>query len=424
MECESAAVGCLPGRILVVEDDRQILAIISLLLEDEGYEVHTAPDGRQALTHLREGPNTDLIILDLMLPALDGWEFRAIQREDPVLAAIPVLAVSADSSAKAAAIDATAFLRKPFGAEDLLGRVDKILRDRVHTQLRTAETGRFVALGRLAAEATHEISNPLCAVVANVSNIEQLVRRMDAVVAELPGLEAAMDPAALAQRGRAAVMDMRDAVRDLRVGTERMTRVLEDLRRRTSKRDEPFLPVDLGAVLESAIALTSHEIRQRARLVVEVPAGLAVRGHEVRLGQLFTNLLINAAHAIPKGHVDENQISIVARADAQAVTVEVTDTGSGITPEVRARLFEPFFTTKPSGVGTGLGLSICQSIVREHLGGIDVNSEPGHGSSFVVSLPLEAPRAVAVVRSPVERRPPPGRPPVRVFRAGPVTRRS
>ncbi|HXU83559.1 MAG TPA: response regulator, partial [Polyangia bacterium] len=149
MESESTSAATLPGRILVVEDDRQILAIISLLLEDEGYEIVTASDGKQALARLRDGPNPDLIILDLMLPALDGWEFRTIQRADPELSRIPVLAVSADSSAKAEAIDATSFLRKPFGAEDLLERVHKILSERVRMEARMAETERLVSLGKL-----------------------------------------------------------------------------------------------------------------------------------------------------------------------------------------------------------------------------------------------------------------------------------
>jgi len=186
MESESTSAVALPGRILVVEDDRQILAIVSLLLEDEGYEIVTASDGRQALARLREGANPDLIILDLMLPSLDGWEFRAIQRADPELARIPVLVVSADASAKARAIDATSFLRKPFGVDDLLDRVRRILSERVRMEARMAETERLVSLGKLAAEATHEMSNPLGSVVANVASIEQLVHRMKDVVHTLP----------------------------------------------------------------------------------------------------------------------------------------------------------------------------------------------------------------------------------------------
>jgi signal transduction histidine kinase len=395
MQSESACAAALPGRILVVEDDRQILAIISLLLEDEGYEVLTATDGKQALARLREGLSPDLIILDLMLPTLDGWEFRAIQRADPALGAIPVLVVSADSSAKAAVIDASGFLRKPFGAEDLLGRVNQLLRERVRTEVRSAENRRLVALGRLAAEATHEISNPLCAVVANVSLIERLVHRVKDFVAGLPS---PADPALL-DGGRAAVVEVGEAVRDLRVGTDRMTRVLHDLRGRMGKRDQPFTTVDVRAVLEAAVALTRHEIGPRAQLRTQLPPGeLLVRGNEVRLGQLFTNLLLNAAHAIPRDRAHENEIVIAARSGPQALTVEVRDTGRGISPEVRARLFEPFFTTKPEGMGTGLGLSICQAIVREHLGDIEVASEPGRGTTFTITLPTEAPQRAAAAR--------------------------
>ena len=393
MESESTSAASLPGRILVVEDDRQILAIVSLLLEDEGYEIVTASDGRQALARLRDGATPDLIILDLMLPALDGWEFRTIQRADPELSQIPVLAVSADSSAKAAAIDATSFLRKPFGAEDLLARVHKILSEQVRIEARMAETERLVALGKLAAEATHEMSNPLGSVVANVASIEQLVHRMKDIVHTLPrDLDRPVE-ADLVAEGRAMVGDMQETVRDIRVGTERMTRALNELRS-TRPETHPFGPVDIRAVLEAAIALSAHEIKPRARLVTDFPVSPpAVRGSEFRLGQLFSNLLINAAHAIAPGNESANRICISVAPGRQNLVVEITDTGNGMSQEVLARLFEPFFTTKPAGAGTGLGLPICKAIVQEHLGRIDVESELGQGSTFRVTLPLDRPRS-------------------------------
>jgi len=398
MESEWASAASLPGRILVVEDDRQILAIISLLLEDEGYEVQTATDGQQALARLQEGATPDLIILDLMLPALDGWEFRTIQRADPTLARIPVLAVSADSSAKAQAIDATSFLRKPFGAEDLLARVHKILSDRVRMEARMAETERLVALGRLTAEATHEMSNPLGSVVANVASIEEMIQRMRGIVDELHRRGESPEEIPLVDQGRETVGDMAETVRDIRVGTDRMARALDDLR---SKRtgEYPFGAVDLRAVLEAAIALTAHELRDRARLVTDFAGPPpAVRGNEFRLGQLFTNLLINAAHAIPRGNPLDNLVTIGVYPGPHDLTVEIGDTGQGMTPEVRARLFEPFFTTKAAGQGTGLGLPICMAIAQEHLGGIEVESTPGQGSTFRVTLPLDRPRVLESAR--------------------------
>ncbi|HXU80338.1 MAG TPA: HAMP domain-containing sensor histidine kinase, partial [Polyangia bacterium] len=374
----------------------------------EGYEIVTASDGKQALARLRDGPNPDLIILDLMLPALDGWEFRTIQRADPELSRIPVLAVSADSSAKAEAIDATSFLRKPFGAEDLLQRVHKILSERVRMEARMAETERLVSLGKLAAEATHEMSNPLGSVVANVASIEQLIHRMKDVVHTLPrDLDRPVE-AGLVAEGRAMIGDMQETVRDIRVGTERMTRALNELRS-TRPETHPFGPVDIRAVLDGAIALTSHEIRPRARLITELPASLpAVRGNEFRLGQLFSNLLLNAAHAIPPGAELSNRISITVIPGRQNLVVEIADTGRGMTPEVRARVFEPFFTTKPAGAGTGLGLPICKAIVQEHLGRIEVESEPDEGSIFRVTLPLDRPRlleATSEVSEAGERKP-------------------
>jgi two-component system NtrC family sensor kinase len=389
MESESTSAASLPGRILVVEDDRQILAIMSLLLEDEGYEIVTASDGKQALARLRDGPSPDLIILDLMLPALDGWEFRTIQRADPELSRIPVLAVSADSSAKAAAIDATSFLRKPFGADDLLDRVHDIFSEHVRMEARLAETERLVALGKLAAEATHELSNPLGSVVANVASIEQLVGRMKDIVHELPRDMDRPLEAGLVAEGRAMVGDMQETVQDIRAGTDRMTRALNELRN-SHPEHRPFGPVDIRAVLEGAISVAAHEIRSRAGLVAEFPAWVpAVRGDEFRLGQLFSNLLINAAHAIAPGHEETNRIGISVLPGRQNLVVEISDSGQGMTAEVLARVFEPFFTTKPAGAGTGLGLPICKAIVQEHLGRIDVESQPGQGTIFRVTLPLD-----------------------------------
>jgi signal transduction histidine kinase len=148
-------------------------------------------------------------------------------------------------------------------------------------------------------------------------------------------------------------------------------------------------PVDLVAVVRSAAKMAAHEIRDRARLVLQVEDMPLVLGNSARLCQVFLNLLINAAHAISPGQVERNEIKLVARVDeAHRVIVEVHDTGCGIPPEKLGRIFEPFFTTKPVGEGTGLGLSVCQSIVSSHGGDISVESEPGQGTTFRVSLPV------------------------------------
>jgi CheY-like chemotaxis protein/anti-sigma regulatory factor (Ser/Thr protein kinase) len=131
-----------------------------------------------------------------------------------------------------------------------------------------------------------------------------------------------------------------------------------------------------------------NEIRHRARLARDFGGVPRVEAEEARLGQVFLNLLLNAAQAITEGDVRSNEIRVVTRTDAQGrVVVEVRDSGKGIPDSARGHLFEPFFTTKPAGVGTGLGLYVCRDIVSSLGGEIEFESAEGRGSVFRVSLP-------------------------------------
>jgi CheY-like chemotaxis protein/anti-sigma regulatory factor (Ser/Thr protein kinase) len=149
------------------------------------------------------------------------------------------------------------------------------------------------------------------------------------------------------------------------------------------------VPVDVRVPLQSAIAMATHEIRNRARLVSHLTDVPLVMADEGRLAQVFLNLLLNAAHAIPEGHYARNVVTVRTRADDGFVCVEIEDTGTGIAPDVLPRLFEPFFTTKPLGVGSGLGLSVSQTIVTGFGGAITAQSVPGKGSMFTVKLPVD-----------------------------------
>jgi CheY-like chemotaxis protein len=141
-------------------------------------------------------------------------------------------------------------------------------------------------------------------------------------------------------------------------------------------------------MIDFSIKMAWNEIRHRARLIKAYGLVPPVLGDEARLGQVFLNLLINAAQAIPEGHAGENEICIATRRGPdQSVTIEIHDSGLGIPESVIARIFDPFFTSKPDGAGTGLGLAICDTIVRSHGGEIKASSVVGRGSTFVVTLP-------------------------------------
>ncbi len=354
--------------ILIIEDDDDIRDTLLRLLREEGYQTAACANGLEALERLRLGLRADVILLDLMMPVMDGWEFRVRQKADPRIASIPVLAISADTSAKAAAIDAEAYLRKPIDYESLVGSVERTLfaseRRRLHATM--VETERLVALGTLAAGMAHEINNPLAYVMANRDYLELALERGE-TVRNAP---------------------VREALFEMHDGCERIRAIVHDLRLLSRASDEEEIGVDVRRVLDSSANIVMNEIRARARLTKDYGDVPLIRASAPRLGQVFLNLVLNAAQAIREGSPTKNEVRLTTRATDKEVTIEVRDTGEGIPPEIRARIFEPFFTTKAVGAGTGLGLSISHAIVAAMGGTITVESEPGAGTTFRVSLPL------------------------------------
>jgi PAS domain S-box-containing protein len=250
-------------------------------------------------------------------------------------------------------------------------------------QARLALADRLASVGTVAAGVAHELKNPLAYVGANLEFLQEGLR----------GLAVRHPDEARPLAG------LSDAVREALVGAQRMQVIVRDLR--TFSRDEGEGAVaDVHRVLESCVNMAWAEIRRRATLRKELRAVPPVRISDARLGQVFLNLLVNAAHAIPEGDPRHHEVGLATRPrQGGAVEIEVWDTGNGIPPAILARIFEPFFTTKRPGEGTGLGLSICKSIVETAGGSIEVESEPGRGSRFRVVLPASgAPLAAGEVR--------------------------
>jgi len=175
---------------------------------------------------------------------------------------------------------------------------------------------------------------------------------------------------------------------DARTGSERVRTIVRGLKTFSRTDDERQGVLDVQPLLELSVNMAFHEIRRRARLVKDYGAIPRVDADEARLGQVFINLLVNAAHAIPEGDVDTNEIRIVTSTDALGrAVIEIRDSGIGIPANIVDRIFDPFFTTKDIGVGTGIGLSISRNIVTALGGEITVTTEVGRGSSFCIALP-------------------------------------
>ncbi|MCM2333116.1 MAG: ATP-binding protein [Anaeromyxobacteraceae bacterium] len=250
---------------------------------------------------------------------------------------------------------------------------------RERAQERLAQSDRLASVGTLAAGVAHELNNPLTFVLSNLAFAVEELHRLHA-----SGMHVEPD----------AVQDLERCLEEARQGADRMRVIVRDLRA-FSRGDEPgHGPVEVRRALEYAIGLAWSQVRERARLVRDLAEVRPVRGSEARLGQVFLNLIVNAAHAIPEGAPGQHEVRVSTRPAAGGfVAVEVRDDGVGMTEEVRRKIFDPFFTTKPVGVGTGLGLWVCHNLVRAHGGEIEVESEPGRGTTFRVLLPEAEPPA-------------------------------
>jgi PAS domain S-box-containing protein len=254
------------------------------------------------------------------------------------------------------------------------------LSDRRILQRRLEFADRLAALGTMAAGIAHEVNNPLAVIMANLAMLSEAQSRSSKGNTPSP-----------TTRDEAAWLDSVTAgelLADAVTAADRVRRIVADLRSFTTPDDAGEGPVDVERALKWALQSTAREFRHRARVVTSFDRLPLLAGSEVRLGQVFVNLLVNAAHSIPPGQANNNEVRVKAHADARGwVVVEVSDTGSGIPPEIRGRIFDPFFTTKPTGMGSGLGLSVCLGIVKSFGGEISVDSEYGRGSVFRVMLP-------------------------------------
>jgi PAS domain S-box-containing protein len=250
--------------------------------------------------------------------------------------------------------------------------------ERVEFQHQLLQRERMAALGTLSAGVAHEINNPLTYLLVN---LEHVLRRLRAA-------SASNDPIAeLSAVGSGGLAKLAVSLQQAVEGANRVRQIVRDLLTFSQGNVEQRGMADVRGIVESATQMAWHEIRHRARLVKSLAEVPPVDANEARLGQVFLNLLVNAAQAIPEGQADKHEIRVATRTDEHGnVVIEVSDTGTGIVAENIPRIFDPFFTTKGE-TGTGLGLSISHGAIRSFGGDIKVMSAPGQGTTFQVVLP-------------------------------------
>ncbi|WP_224362374.1 sensor histidine kinase [Hyalangium versicolor] len=358
-------------RLLLVEDSSDDEVLLMHELRDFGFDVsHIRVATREEFLRALEAGPWDAIISDYMLPGFNGLTaFSSVKQRG---LDVPFLIVSGVIGEETA-VEAMKAGVHDFLLKDKLGRLGPALTRELRESAVRAErrsmqeqlllSDRLASLGMLAAGVAHEINNPLTSLIMN----------LDHALNAVPEQQLSLEGEQALRNAFECSLHIRQIVRDIKV---------------FSRPGEQRLgPVELHEVLDSVLRMAWHQVFHRARLVKEYGQNMLAVGNEARLAQVFLNLVINAAQAIPEGRSSTHEIRVVTRLEgADAVRVEIHDTGPGIPLELQERIFEPFFTTKDSGVGTGLGLAICRRVVSEMGGRIGVKSQPGQGSTFWVHL--------------------------------------
>ena len=253
-------------------------------------------------------------------------------------------------------------------------------------QSKLIQSEKLASIGQLAAGVAHEINNPIGFVTSNLASLKTYARQLLSLI---DAYEQGNDENIARVRQAIELDFLRDdlpaLIAESQDGLARVTKIVQDLKNFSRIDDTGRQLADLNAAMESTLNVVWNELKYKAELVRELGDIPKVDCVPAQINQVFTNLLVNAAQAIPQ----RGKIFVRSRREAETVCFEIEDTGHGMSEDVQRRIFEPFFTTKPVGQGTGLGLSISYDIiVKKHGGRLEVISQPGRGTRFLITLPL------------------------------------
>jgi signal transduction histidine kinase len=384
------------ARLLIVDDSVANISLLRNILNRLSFtQIDTITDSRETFAHVEEF-RPDLIILDLNMPYLDGLAvMQQLSKVIPRDTFLPVLVLTADATAetkrKALAGGATDLLTKPFNSSELFMRIRNLLQIRfLHLQLRgqndtlelkVAERTRELcetqqqivaqerlrAFGEMAGGIVHDFNNALMAVIG----YSEILLNDDEMLRDL-------------EKARGFLKIMNTAGQD---ASQVISRLRDFYRPREVT--DVFTRVDLNELIEQVTQLTQPKWKGQAladgrtiTVKLELAKPPPISGNAVELREVATNLIFNAVDAMPNG----GTITLRSRVEHGQAVFEVSDTGSGMSEEVRSRCLEPFFSTKGEK-GTGLGLSMVFGIIKRHEGSVEIESVLAEGTTFRIRLP-------------------------------------
>ncbi|MEG4584338.1 response regulator [Microcoleus sp. MOSTC5] len=421
----------LTGLILIVDDTPTNLDVISEALSNAGYKVAIATSGERALQQVERRP-PDLILLDVMMPGIDGFETCQRLKANAKTCDIPIIFMTAlvdvDNKVKGLKLGAVDYVTKPFQEQEVLARVKTHLQLRLLTQtleqqvaqktaelqaaqLQIIQREKLSALGNLVAGVAHEINNPVGFISGNIQPaldyIKDLFGLLDLVQQESANFSAAIQEEIEAIDLDYIREDLPKLVGSMQEGVNRIKDISISLR--TFSRADTDRPVacNIHEGIDSTIMILKHRLkandsRPEIQVINECGDLPKIECYAGQLNQVFMNILGNAIDAVNELNIGRSYAEIKANpnqiivktelsGDREQVVIRIKDNGIGMSEAVREKVFDNLFTTKSVGQGTGLGLAIARQIVEEtHGGKLNCTSILGKGTEFIITLPTKA----------------------------------
>ncbi|MDY6938865.1 MAG: response regulator [Cyanobacteriota bacterium] len=413
--------------ILIVDDTLDNIRFLSKMLLKRGYNARKAISGKMAIMAVQT-VLPDLILLDINMPEMNGYEVCQKLKEDPKTRSIPIIFLSAlndvNDKVKAFQMGGSDYISKPFQFEEVLARIEnqltiqslqsqlktknttleRTLEDLQSAQIQIVQKEKAIAMGQLVAGVAHEINNPVSFIYSNLAPareyIQDLLHLVDLYQEEYPEPTAKIHEKIQEIDLEFLHSDLQKLLESMQSGADRIRTIVLGLRLFSRLDEADIKAIDLHESLDSTVMLLQHRLepeddRPKIEVLKDYSDLPPVTCHARRLNQVFFNLLNNAIDAIERKTEEtptfgDPQIRIRTRVlENNRVQIAIADNGQGIPEEVRTRLFDPFFTTKPVGKGKGLGLSTSyQVVVQQHHGKLTCQSSPEEGSEFAIEIPI------------------------------------
>jgi signal transduction histidine kinase len=411
------------GFILIVDDNPTNLSVLAYALKGAGFSIRIATDGQSAIEQIQDELPA-LILLDVQMPGIDGFETCNLLKANDLTKDIPIIFMTAladvKSKVKGLSLGAVDYITKPFEQEEVLLRVSIHLKLRYLTktlqewnqnleqqvlertsalhkaQLQLVEQEKLASLGQLVAGVAHELNNPMSCIISNIAPASQYITDLKTMIKlyqkyypdPVPEISQAVEDLDI----EFSLHDLSKIFDSMKLSADRIQNILGSMRKFSRSDSNKKMLVNLHDGIDSTLVILHHRLKAGGKrpgieVIKEYGDLPEIECYPGPLNQVFMNILANAIDALdnsPKP-VIKIQTELI---DEEWVKVKISDNGLGISEDIQAKLFQPLFTTKPLGKGTGLGLSISRQIVEEKHGGkIELISETAKGTNISIVIP-------------------------------------